>query len=57
VVRLTVKDRASGGTDAPPRGAKKHPAERNRDRQGKPETNGKGEEESYEPIVPEKVGN
>ena len=32
-------------------------AERNRDCQGKPETNGKGEEESYEPIVPGKVGN
>ena len=56
-VRLTARDQASGGTDAPSRGAKKHPAERYRDRQGRPEANGMVEEESYDPIVPVKVGN
>ena len=35
----------------------KHPAQEVPDDRGRPEASGKGEEQSYEPIVPEKVGN
>jgi len=57
VVRPTARDQAPGGTDAPGWGAKKHPAEEVPGSQGRPEIAGKGEQESYDPILPVRVGN
>lgn len=56
MVDLTATDRAAQGGDAPMCGANKR-LTGGTSHQGRPEMRGKGEEESYEPIVPLKAAN
>jgi group II intron reverse transcriptase/maturase len=57
MVHLTATDQALVGTGAPAKGANKHLAEEVAGFEGNQRTSVKGWQESYEPIVPMKVGN